>query len=140
MNQSFVNKEILFKIDVKDDVNITADRGMLSTIIRNLLSNAIKFTPKNGVVEISSRHAKVSDKQEYTEVTIRDNGVGIPLEIQSKLFSIDENTSTKGTENESGTGLGLILCKEFVHKHGGEISLESKDGLGSSFIFTIPNV
>ena len=69
---------------------------------------------------------------------MKDNGIGIPKEIQSKLFDIGENTSTQGTENETGTGLGLILCKEFTEKHGGEIWIESEIDKGSEFIFTIP--
>ncbi|OQY04295.1 MAG: hypothetical protein B6I20_03235 [Bacteroidetes bacterium 4572_117] len=72
------------------------------------------------------------------EIYVKDSGVGIPKKIQSKLFDIGENTSTYGTENETGTGLGLILCKEFVEKHGGEIWAESENGKGSKFIFTVP--
>ena len=76
--------------------------------------------------------------QNFTQISVKDNGVGIEKEIQTKLFDISENTSTKGTEDEKGTGLGLIICKEFVEKHGGEIWAESETGKGSSFYFTIP--
>ena len=139
LNQSFLKKGIVFKVKIDEDIYAKADRDMLSTIIRNLLSNAIKFTPKKGAIEISAKVITESEKQTYTEVTINDNGVGIPDDVQKKLFSIDENTSTKGTENESGTGLGLILCKEFVSRHGGDIHIESEEGVGSSFVFTIPS-
>ena len=74
------------------------------------------------------------------KITIKDTGIGISKEIQSKIFDIDENTSTKGTENEKGTGLGLILCKEFVEQHKGEIWAESEEGKGSTFLFTLPVV
>ena len=77
-------------------------------------------------------------KQEFVEIIIKDSGVGISKKKQSKLFDISEKTLTEGTENETGTGLGLILCKEFVEKHGGKIWVESEIGIGSSFRFTIP--
>jgi len=89
---------------------------MFSTIIRNLISNAIKFTHKNGNIILEAQK-----NYQFIEITIKDSGIGIPKKKQSKLFDIGENTSTKGTENESGTGLGLILCKEFIEKHGGKI-------------------
>jgi signal transduction histidine kinase/ligand-binding sensor domain-containing protein len=110
-----------------------ADEHMLKTICRNLVSNAIKFTPENGTITIKS---VIIDAQ--VEVTVADTGVGIPPEDIPKLFRIDTNITTKGTSNETGTGLGLILCKEFIEKHKGEIWVESEINKGSEFKFTLP--
>lgn len=113
--------------------SITADKSMLETIIRNLISNAIKFTPEGGVITI-----KYQVKESMFQLSIEDNGVGIPEENSKKIFAIDNNYSTIGTNNEKGTGLGLILCNDFVQAHKGNIWVESKVGLGSKFIFAIP--
>jgi PAS domain S-box-containing protein len=112
---------------------IFADKAMISTILRNLISNAIKFTKAGGEIIISSEN-----KPNELVVTVSDNGVGIDEGSISKLFRIDQNHSTLGTEKEKGTGLGLLLCKEFVEKHGGRIWVESSQGKGSKFSFTIP--
>jgi signal transduction histidine kinase len=101
--------------------------------LRNLISNAIKFTAKGGKVEAN---AVLSKKQ--VEITVSDNGIGMTKEIMEKLFRIDAKLSTRGTENEKGTGLGLFLCKEFVEKHGGRISVESEPGKGSIFRIILP--
>ncbi len=133
LKQSAENKLIKIINEVPENVFVEADNNMLSTIFRNLISNAIKFTYKNGniILEAQKNH-------QFIEITIKDSGIGISKEIQLKLFDISENISTEGTGNETGTGLGLILCKEFVEKHGGKIRVESEIGKGSSFIFTIP--
>ncbi|NJO87730.1 MAG: hypothetical protein HC831_01300 [Chloroflexia bacterium] len=115
-------------------MKIKADVNMLGTVFRNLLFNAIKFTRRGGRIEISC--AVYNEK--YVKISIADNGIGIPANKLSKLFRIDEATSTKGTENEKGTGLGLVLCKEFVERNGGKIWVESEAGKGSTFHFTIP--
>lgn len=115
------------------DIEVYADRNMLMTILRNLIANAIKFTNKGGRVEIS---AKMMGNM--NEIIISDNGIGIKAEIKNKLFTMTDNITTKGTANESGSGLGLILCKEFIEKHGGTIWVNSEVGTGSSFHFTIP--
>ena len=112
---------------------VFADKAMIGTIFRNLISNAIKFTQEGGEVTIS---AEVSPNN--LTVAIRDNGIGIPKESIKRLFRIDQNFSTQGTSKESGTGLGLILCKEFVDKNKGKIWVESEEGKGSTFYFTIP--
>jgi len=109
------------------------DKDMFETVVRNLLTNAIKFTPKNGKISLEI----VKDAGGF-EIIVKDSGVGIAKEDLSKLFQIDGKYKRSGTEDEKGTGLGLILCKEFVEKHGGKIRAESKEGEGSSFIFTIP--
>jgi len=100
-----------------------------------LVSNAIKFTPRGGEIIVESKQSK-----DFIEISVKDNGIGIKAEDMTKLFRIDEQLVQNGTENETGTGLGLILCKEFVDKHKGEIYVESKPNLGSSFIFTLPIV
>lgn len=109
------------------------DRNMITTVIRNLISNAIKFTPENGriVVEVTA------DSEKY-KVSVQDNGVGISDTDIAKLFRIDSNPSTIGTSQEQGTGLGLILCRDFVEKNGGKIAVESEVGKGSRFYFTVP--
>lgn len=112
---------------------IFADKAMMGTIFRNLISNALKFTHEGGEVTIS---AEVGHNN--LTVVVRDNGIGIPKESIKRLFRIDQNFSTQGTSKESGTGLGLILCKEFVNKNKGEIWVESEEGIGSTFYFTIP--
>ncbi len=126
-------------INVLDDISenelVFADKNMLATVLRNLISNAIKFTNNGGNIIISSK--KQTDSN-FVEISVEDTGVGIPKDTIDRLFRIDKNTSTQGTENEAGTGLGLILCKEFVEKHGGKIWAESEIGKGSEFIFSIP--
>jgi len=134
LEQSAKNKNIDLENNMPVDINVYADKNMLSTILRNLISNAIKFTPKNGTIEIGYRKGK----ENRQEIYIKDSGLGVPKENLNRIFEVSENISTKGTEGETGTGLGLILCKEFVEKHGGKIWVESETGKGSEFIFTIP--
>lgn len=109
------------------------DRNMITTVIRNLISNAIKFTPENGriIVEVTA------DPEKY-KISVQDNGIGISDTDIAKLFRIDSNPSTIGTSQEQGTGLGLILCRDFVEKNGGKIAVESEIGKGSKFHFTVP--
>lgn len=132
------NKRISFITDIEKDLSVNVDKNMINTVIRNLVSNAIKFTPKGGDITIKSRTIKDERNQAFAEISVRDRGVGISSEIQSKLFKITETITTKGTEAETGTGLGLIICKEFVDKHGGKIWVESEAEKGSEFLFTIP--
>lgn len=113
--------------------SIMADRNSVSTIIRNLISNALKFTPQGGEVKVEA-----VESSNMVLVSVSDTGVGMSEDVMDKLFRIDKKHSTKGTANEKGTGLGLILCKEFVEKNGGTISVESKEGQGSIFSFTLP--
>ncbi len=138
LNQLAEKKSISLINKIPDELSISVDKNMFSTIIRNLISNGIKFTLQGGVIEINGRLVNENNEQQFVEVSVKDNGIGISPEIQQKLFNISENISTEGTENESGTGLGLILCREFVERHGGKIQVESEVGKGSKFIFTIP--
>jgi signal transduction histidine kinase len=128
-------KSIQIVREINESVPVYADKDMISTILRNLVSNAIKFTYFGGKITIS-----VQDNPEELIVSISDSGVGMKKEKIDGLFHIEHNTSTKGTNNEKGTGLGLILCKEFVEKHEGRIWVESELGKGSVFSFTIPKM
>jgi signal transduction histidine kinase len=117
-----------------DHVNVYADADMLKTILLNGLSNAIKFTNTGGNIAVNAKQN--GDK---TFISVSDNGVGISHENQAKLFDISEVLTTKGTTNETGSGLGLLLCKEFVEKHRGKLWIESEEGIGSTFYFTLPH-
>ncbi len=115
------------------DNTVFADKAMIGTILRNLISNAVKFTNPGGEIVISAEQ-----KHDELILIVSDSGVGIKKEAIDKLFRIEASYSTMGTQNEQGTGLGLILCKEFIEKHGGKIWAESEVGKGSRFYFTIP--
>lgn len=131
--QAAIQKSIVLVNNVGKNLIIGADENMLKNILRNLISNAIKFTPKNGRIEVNA------EENEFGfEISVTDNGVGIKPENIEKLFKIEANFSTRGTASEKGTGLGLLLCKEFVEKHGGKIQVESQQDVGSTFKFTIP--
>lgn len=126
-------KNITIDISVSENLNIYADKFSIKTIISNLFNNAVKFTPQNGNIKINAIR-----KDNFIEISISDTGVGIPPEIIPKLFRIEDSISTKDTDNEKGTGLGLLLCKEFTEKHKGKIRVESELGKGTKIIFTIP--
>lgn len=115
------------------EILCTADTNALKIILRNLIDNALKFTNTNGKVDVSVRV-----KQDFVEIMIADNGVGIDKETKKKLFLSDSDVSTLGTRGEEGSGLGLILCKNLVEKHRGKIWVESAINKGSTFVFTIP--
>ncbi|MBU1011446.1 MAG: hypothetical protein KKG99_00450 [Bacteroidetes bacterium] len=126
-------KNILTTTEIPENIEIEADKFTIETVIRNLYSNAIKFTPDNGQVKISA-----IETQNKTKIMIQDNGIGMNKESIDKLFRIDINSSTPGTNNERGTGLGLILCKEFIEMNNGDIQVESKIGKGSKFTISLP--
>lgn len=126
-------KNLKIDIEINQAIIIKADVNMFRLVLRNLLSNSIKFSNKNGHIIIS---AKTDDQFNY--LTISDNGVGMYEEDINKLFRIDVNHSTKGTANEMGTGLGLILCKEIIDKHQGNIVVKSEKGKGSEFVISFP--
>ncbi len=127
------NKGISLFNEVSRDAIAFADHNMINTVIRNLLTNALKYTPKGGTVKISSEA-----DNDIAIIKVSDTGVGIQEENLEKLFRIDVNYSTRGTEDEAGTGLGLILCKEFVRRNHGEIKVKSTFGIGSEFSFSLP--
>lgn len=127
-------KSIQIVNKVPFDSFIYADNQMIDVVIRNILANAVKFTNNGGLVEVFMRQSN-----NFIEVQIKDNGIGMPDEIISELFKIDSKSSRIGTANEPSTGLGLLLCKEYVEKHGGTIWAENNPDKGSSFYFTILN-
>jgi two-component system sensor histidine kinase/response regulator len=129
------HKSITISIKLPHNTTIQIDKSMISSVLRNIISNAIKFTNPGGNINISARQ-----KQDELWVTVSDNGVGMNKDSLDKLFRVEDSHSTPGTQNEKGTGLGLILCKEFVEKHKGKIWAESETGKGSSFHFTIPTI
>jgi signal transduction histidine kinase/Tfp pilus assembly protein PilF len=126
-------KDINLINEIDHEKVIIGDKDMLTAILRNLISNAIKFSYNNSFIRISSK-----DYADYTEFSVMDNGVGISSENIKKLFRIDVHHSTTGTSDEQGSGLGLILCREFVEKHNGKIWVESEINKGSTFKFTVP--
>jgi signal transduction histidine kinase len=127
------SKNITINCTPSDQLNVFSDVDMLKTILRNLVSNAIKFTDNGGVININAEQ-----NSENVTISVSDNGVGIEPNDIKKLFDISEVLTTKGTAGETGTGLGLLLCKEFVEKHRGKIWVESEYGKGSEFKFTLP--
>ncbi len=127
-------KNIKIISSVEPSLQVFADQDMLTTILRNLISNAVKFSNVGGVVIIMAEKGSTT-----TTISVIDNGIGISKQDIEKLFRIDIHYSTSGTSEEVGSGLGLILCHEFVEKHNGRIWVESELGKGSTFKFTIPN-
>jgi len=126
-------KNISLSQIASEGIEIYTDERMLKTILRNLISNAIKFTKSGGSIIVS-----VVTEKNQVQFSVSDNGLGINAEVSKKLFKVSANTSSLGTANEKGSGLGLALCKEFVKKLGGDIWLKSKEGDGSDFRFTLP--
>jgi signal transduction histidine kinase len=134
LNPSANAKKIIIYHITADKIKVFADIDMLKTVMRNLVSNAIKFNTSGGFINISA-----VENSENVTITVSDNGIGISPDKLTKLFNISHiKTSTIGTAQETGTGFGLLLCKEFVEKHGGKIWVESKCGKGSDFKFTLP--
>ena len=127
------NKEISIINNIDQQIFVFADENMVDTIVRNLISNAIKFTYKNGEIQIYTVL-----KETMVEIVVKDNGIGISADTIEGLFNIEIKNTSVGTANEHGSGLGLILCKDFVEKNGGTIWVESKPNIGSEFKFTLP--
>ena len=147
LKENAEQKSISLKTNIDNYINVWADRNMLDIILRNLISNSIKFTPIGGEVNIYSRVLKMNDmpvlnserkSSSIVEIGIRDNGIGMEEDIIAHLLSADLQITTKGTHNESGTGLGLSLCKELITIMGGKIRIESKAGEGTLITFTLP--
>ncbi len=133
LSQNLKQKEIEVVTQVEPDTFIIVDRDMIETVVRNLLMNAIKFSMNKSKITILS-----TQKGNYLEITVSDTGVGISDEDCQKLFLIGEKIQSKGTAGEAGTGLGLILCKEFVEKNGGKIWIKSELDKGTAFTFSVP--
>jgi signal transduction histidine kinase len=134
LDPNAIAKNITIKYSAADEISIFADIDMLKTILRNFVSNAIKFTKKGGTININAE-----ENSGEVRISVSDTGIGISDVDLAKLFDISQFISSKGTENEKGTGLGLLICKEFVEKHGGKIWADSTPGKGSSFHFTVPS-
>jgi signal transduction histidine kinase len=132
VNRKVNSKNIRLITNIKKDTVAFADENMIKTVIRNLLSNAVKFTPENGKIEI----AAITNK-DVINCSVKDSGIGIKKEDQKKLFRIDTHHTTPGLSNEKGSGLGLILCKEFIEKNGGEIQVTSEPQKGTTIAFTL---
>jgi len=133
-NYKAEKKNISRFINIDRKIEAKADRNMFETIIRNLVANALKFTPKDGKIEINAtKYAK-----DFIQIQVRDSGIGIAKEKIPLLFNIVDNPSSIGIDNEKGTGLGLVICKEFVEANGGIIWVESEPGKGTDFFFTLP--
>lgn len=130
-------KDITFVNEIEKNSIIIADPDLTAIVLRNLISNAIKFTERKGEIKISSESIFFNEKC-YQKITVADNGIGIQPEKLNNLFRIDKTESFPGTENEKGTGLGLLLCQEFIEKQGGQLFVESTFGKGSEFSFILP--
>jgi len=129
------NKKIEVLIDVPSDMQVYTDVNILQTVLRNLISNAVKFTPRGGKIQITAK--KVDDN--YVEVFVIDSGIGMSPDLLQNIFRPDVSTGRRGTDNEPSTGIGLILCNEFISKLGGKMLVESESGKGSVFHFTVQN-
>jgi signal transduction histidine kinase len=127
-------KQVALIDETSDDLFVYADKNALASVLRNLVSNAIKFTPSKGTVKISSKPAG-----DLVWVEVCDTGVGLSKEKINTIFSLSENKTTSGTSGEKGTGLGLVLCADYVALNKGTIKVESKEGVGTVFSFSIPS-
>jgi len=134
LSETAKKKKVDIVISIAEETDAYVDNHMFDFIVRNLVSNAIKFTNVGGKISVEA----ISNNNHFIEMKVSDSGIGIPPELKSKLFLLSEKTSRPGTDGEMSTGLGLLLCKEFIEKHGGKIWVESEVGKGSSFYFTIP--
>jgi signal transduction histidine kinase len=133
-NTTINRKEINILFNSGRKTLVKADKEMINTVLRNIISNALKYTFNHGRIEI-----KINPTENNSIlVTVKDSGIGISDNDVEKLFKIDSNFSTPGLENEKGTGLGLILCKEFIEKNNGQIWVTSESGQGAEFSFTLP--
>lgn len=112
---------------------MSGDQKNIESIFSNLIANAIKFTPKGGQIRIT-----FENEGDLIRTSVTDNGIGIPADLRDSIFSAESRSNRKGTEGEASSGLGLLLCKELVQLHGGEINFESTEGKGTTFYFTLP--
>ncbi|SMP52954.1 PAS domain S-box-containing protein [Desulfonatronum zhilinae] len=126
-------KEISLRVDIPPGLTVLVDQPMIKTVIRNVLFNAVKFTPRRGEIAITAR---LADRK--VTMAIQDNGIGMSEQVLSSVFTLEKGKRQLGTDGEKGTGLGLVLCKQFIEKHGGRIRLESRPGHGTTVYFTLP--
>jgi signal transduction histidine kinase len=141
INEEFENvrisaalKEITLSHSIPPDLNLSADTQMVKAIFRNLISNAIKFSDTGGTIKVSA-----CEINQFVEIAVEDNGIGIPSELLRHILKNKEFHPTEGISNEHGAGLGLVICKEFVKVHGGELLVDSEPGVGSRFKFSLPH-
>ena len=134
MMDSSGKKGIALNIHIPENIYVFADEKMLASTIRNLVSNAVKYTRAGGSVSISANYAP----DNHVVITVKDTGIGMDTKILANMFRLDTSISRKGTDGEPSTGLGLLLCKDFIEKHGGKIWAESEVKKGSTFYFTVP--
>lgn len=132
-DETSAKKSVTILTEIPHGLQISADAHMIGTVLRNLISNAVKFSARGGKIMVSATEAPSE-----VVISVKDNGIGIEKSRLTKLFNPETNRATPGTDHEMGTGLGLILCKEFVEKHGGKIWAESPEGEGAIFSFTVP--
>jgi len=133
---STVLKQLVIQFDIPENITVLADRNMVLTVFRNLITNAVKFTPNGGWIRINAGNAENS--KSIVKISITDSGIGIPENEIDHLFNIDQQYKRKGTSGETGTGLGLLLCKEYVEKNNGTIRIDSEPGEGTTVTFTLP--
>ncbi len=131
--EAISEKNIIIQYNIEEDIFVFGDQNMIMTVLRNLISNAIKFSPNNHQVQIS-----IDETETHHTIFVKDEGIGISEENKGKLFNTCEQFTTYGTNGEKGSGLGLLLCKDFIKKHEGKIWVESKENEGSTFSFTLP--
>ncbi len=131
---NLIDKGQRLETEIDGDLMVYADKDMVSTVLRNLIFNAVKFSPKGSLIRIRAISTGAT-----VQIDVIDEGVGIPADLIEKLFRVDNDITTQGTEGETGSGLGLVLCHEFVEKNDGKIWVESEPGKGSVFSFTLPS-
>merc|ERR1711916_158596 len=128
-----IKKSILIENEIDHTINVFADRSMTTTVMQNLIGNGLKFTEPGGKIIIQSKLIET-----HVQVSVADTGIGIQEEVRKKIFMVSTEKSQKGTHDEVGTGLGLVVCKEFIEKMDGDIWVESEVGVGTTFKFTLP--
>ena len=133
LSELAARKNISITVNIPENIQAFADENMVMTVLRNLISNAIKFTHKGGEVRINAEEEK-----DFIRINVIDTGIGIPHKLMDKIFDLDKEITTRGTEGESGSGLGLLLCKEFVNKNKGQIHVDSETGKGTMFTVRLP--
>ncbi|MDP3462015.1 MAG: hybrid sensor histidine kinase/response regulator [Bacteroidales bacterium] len=134
LKEKFVTKNILINNTIPPNLAVKGDWNMVSTVARNLITNAVKFTPQGGEVSLSG----IQDANGMVIITVQDTGIGMSAELIGRLFQFDKRTSRPGTDGEPSSGLGLMLCKEFIERNGGQLKIRSQENVGSVFEFTLP--